>query len=246
MADTKIIRSALLPPYMHDTSTWGDLTDAIDAVFGSAIDDPTSWLAQLRDTWIKTQATDATLLGSSQLIASTGFETIEPNILIRQANMLGFDFVESSILSNDDYHRIVRNLSKYWYSKGTPQLANFFGFVLDSVITLTNLWSSAGVTPDTYGPFVAEADVVAGTEIWHGGAYFPTTHVDATIDPFKFTGVSLSKIVALFYSIANYNLVLRSVIFEGDVYFHSVDETVIARIVTATPMETIEIFETTF
>jgi len=237
-----IDRSVLLPPYLEDSQAWADLTAAIDTVFGPNVDDPTKWLARLRDTWILKTGTELTLQDMSKLIASTDFEVVEKNILVRQANMLGFDFAESDLMSSDDYQRLVRNISKYWYGKGTPQLQNFLGFVLDNILTITNLWSTQGSTYDTYGPFLPEGDPGIGLPVWKGGNWFPTTHVTATFDPFALNvNFSMHKLVALFYSIANYNLVLKAVIMEGSLYLHSVDETKIGRIVTATPMETIDI-----
>lgn len=238
---SSIVRSTLLPPYMLDSPVWAELTDSIDAVFGPAIDDPTVWLSKLRDTWILTQAAEASIAGSSKLIDNTEFEAIEKNILIRQANMLGFDFADSDILSSTDYQRIVRNLSQYWYGKGTPQLQNFLGFVLNTVLTINSLWSTPGDTPGTYGPLLVEGDAGIGTPVWEtGGTWFPTTHIQITLDPFVFTSVPISKLKALFYSLANYNLVLHSILFEGDTYVHSVDETLIGRIVCLTPREVIE------
>lgn len=231
-----ITRSTLLPPYLEDSPSWAELTDAIDAVFGPSIDDPTKWLARLRDTWILQQNVETSLEDMSRIIANTDFEPIEKSVLIRQANMLGFDLAESELLSSDDYQRVVRNISKYWYSKGTPQMQNFLGFVLDTLLVITNTWSTLGVVPDTYGPFLPEGDPGIGTPVWEGGPWFPTTHVQVTIDAVRFSNLPMVKLLALFYSIANYNLVLQAIILEAKIHLHSVDETVIGRIVVAAPM----------
>jgi hypothetical protein len=244
---SNIVRSTLLPPYLEDSPAWAELTDSIDAVFGPRIDDPTVWLSRLRDTWILQPSVEESLAETSQIIASTDFETVEKNILIRQANMLGFDLDNSDILTSEDYQRIVRNIANYWYSKGTPHLQNFLGFVLDSIITITNLWSVQGPSYDKYGTFLPEGDPGIGTPVWEpGGTWFPTTHVQLTSDPFRFATFSVEKITDLFYSIANYNLVLRDLILDGRLYLHSVDETLIGRILVIAPMCDIEETITTF
>ena len=182
---TDIVRSKLLPPYLEDSQAWTDLADAIDAVFGPKIDTPTQQLSRLRDTWILTAETEAKVANDSSIIASTDFESTERNILIRQANMLGFNFADSDLLTDSDYQRIVRSIAKYWYGKGTPDLANFLGFVLDSVMTISPLWSTtAAVDYGKYGAFKSEAEVLTSEKIWNGGTWYPTTHVEVSFDPF--------------------------------------------------------------
>jgi hypothetical protein len=233
-------RQVLLPPYMEDGPAWTQLVEAIDAVFLGKVDNPTEWLGQLRDTWILTAASKTALEDETKIISNTGFESIEKNILIRQANMLGFDFVDSDLLSADDYQRIVRNIALYWYGKGTFQFAHFLGFVLNTPMEIVNLWSTQGLQYDTYGPFLPEGDPGIGTPIWEvGGTWFPTTHVNLQIDASTFADVSFPRIVALFYSIANYNLVLNAIDFIASIYIHSVDEVELARIVVAVPGATV-------
>lgn len=224
-------RLPLLPPYLEDGPAWTELIEAIDSVFNPEIDKPTEWLGQLRDTWILTDPSKAVLENTTTLIPNTGFEEIEKNILVRQANMLGFDFVDADLLSADDYQRIVRNLALYWYGKGTYQFAHFLGFVLNTPLEIINLWSTQGSEYDTYGPLVPEGDSIIGSPVWEGGDWFPTTHVNIRVDATKFAEVSFTRIVALFYSIANYNLVLNAIDFEASYFVHSVDEVELARIV---------------
>jgi hypothetical protein len=172
----------------------------------------------------------------SAVVGPAGFETLEKTLLVRQANLLGFDFADSDLLTSEDYQRIVRNLALYWYGKGTPQFVNFLGFVLNSVIQVRNLWATPGATWDTYGPFVSEGDPSIGTPVWEGGPWFPTTHVEVQFDPFKFGNLSQSKLLALFYAIANYNLVIERIILDGELYLHSRDNEQELRIVSLVPM----------
>ena len=237
MTDSITKRDKLLPPYMLETQAWPDLVTAIDAVFNPAIDNPTAWLGTLRDAWNLTTASETALKDASQIIASTQFEEVEKNILVRQANMLGFDLTDSDLLTSDDYQRIVRSLPLYWYSKGTPGLQDFLGFVFNSIFSIVYLWSTPGVDYGTYGPFLPEGDPGIGTAVWDGGDWFPTTHVQVEFDPFKFGDISEAKLRGLFYALANYNLVLQSIIRTGSVFIHSADETELARMMMAVPLD---------
>ncbi len=233
-------RQVLLPPYLEDQETWKGLLDSIDKVFKPEIDDATEYLSRLRDTWIISDEMEEKIQ-QGKLIDNTEWSRYEKEILIRQANQLGFDFKESNILSNDDYERITRNLGTYWYGKGTPSFINFLGFVLNSVITVKNLWSNNGVSPKSYGNFLPEGDSGIGTPVWQGGEWFPTTHVEVGFNPFKFANTSVSKLVALFYALANYNLVIGNILLEGELFITSTGETELAKIVVAYPMFDVEI-----
>lgn len=240
---SNIARSTLLPPYLEDSPAWADLTDSIDAVFGSKIDDPTHWLARLRDTWILTATTEGQLADSSLMIQNSDFEAVEKNILIRQANMIGFDLVDSNTMTSDQYQRMARYLAKYWYGKGTFQVQNFLGFIIDALITFTNMWSIQGLTYDTYGPLLPEGDPGIGAPIWEGGIWFPTTHIEVGIDlTNSYQGWpvgSTARLAKLVYSLANYNLVIYNIILNISIWVHSVDDPKIGIIVTACPWEEI-------
>lgn len=236
-------RRKLLPPYLDDVQVWNDLADSIDEVWKDKIDDPKKFLAKLRDTWI---VPDATLdkIEAGQILELSDFSLPEREILIKQANMIGFDFRESDTITEEDYQRITRNLSLYWYGKGTEKFIDFMGFVLNSLMTVANLWSEEVASPDgpQYGPFLPEGDPGIGTPIWQpGGTWFPTTHVQVTFDPFRFASVTFSKLLSLFYAIANYNLVVDSLILDGVTFIHSHDDEEIANVLVAYPIVEIEL-----
>lgn len=237
-------RKLLLPPYI-DNATWTDLVESIDATFKDRVDDPTVWLSRIRDLWILKDSTQDKI-DSSEMLADTDFEMPEKALLIRQTNMLGFDFKESSLISESDYQRIARNLALFWYGKGKPNFIDFMGFALNSIIRIVNLWSDPGDTFDTYGEMLEEGDPGIGTPVWEGGPWFPTTHVRVFFDPFRFGTVQMAKLTALFYAIANYNLVLDMIILEGTVWVHSVDEPELARIVAMAPLIQIDIRAETY
>jgi hypothetical protein len=237
--DSNINRSVILPPYMEGVEIWEELMQIIDSVLKGKIDDPTAWLAQLRYLWIEA-STAAGQIEAGQMLELIDFEVPEKEILIKQAAQLGFDFQDSDLIASEDYQRIVRNLAHFWYGKGKPNFIDFLGFVLNSQLTIRNLWSTQGPTYDTYGPMFEEGNAAIGLPIWKGGAWFPTTHVRLVFDPFKFATPSFAKLTNLFYAIANYNLVVESILLEGNTVIHSVDETTLARVAVAYPMWIVE------
>lgn len=230
-------RSVLLPPYMSEVPVWQDLITIIDTVFESTVDNPTQWLAQLRFLWLLTSdAIDK--VNSGQLLSTADFELPEKEILIKQAKQLGFDFQQTDLITSEDYQRIVRNIALFWYSKGKPDFIDFLGFVVEGVVTIVNLWSNSADQPfwNMYGSFLEEGDPGIGSPVWVGGTWFPTTHVRVVFDPFKFDAPKLTKLVNLFYTVANYNLVLESVIMEGNLSIHSIDATDPANIIVTYPL----------
>lgn len=235
-------RRTLLPPYLDDVQAWLDLADCIDEVWLDEIDDPKKFLARLRDAWIVPNAT-MTKIEANEILDLNDFSEPEREILIKQANMIGFDFREADLITDEDYQRITRNLSLYWYGKGTEQFIDFMGFVLNCVMTVVNLWSEETVTSEgpQYGPFLEEGDPGIGTPVYEpGGTWFPTTHVRVAFDPFKFASVAFNKMIALFYAIANYNLVVDALVFDGVTFIHSHDDDEVANIMVAYPLIEIE------
>jgi hypothetical protein len=222
---------------MEDVPIWEDLISFIDAVFETAVDDPTIWLSKLRFLWLLT-TTALDKVNSGELLSIDDFEIPEKEILIKQAIQLGFDYQETDQIESEDYQRIVRNVALYWYSKGKPDFIDFLGFVLNTACSVENLWSNSADALDwkSYGTFLPEGDPGIGSPVWQAGTWFPTTHVNVVIDPFKFTSPSLTKLVRLFYTIANFNLVLKDVVLEGNLNIHSVDDPVLAHIVVGFPI----------
>lgn len=235
-------RKKLLPPYLDDVQAWLDLADAVDSVWKDRIDDPKKFLARLRDTWIIPADVQAKI-DSNEILDLADFALPEREILIKQANMIGFDFRQSDLLSDDIYQRITRNLSLYWYGKGTDRFVAFMGFVLNSVMTVQTLWSTEVINAEgpQYGTFLPAGDPGIGTPIWSGGTWFPTTHVWVTFDPLKFPSATVSKLLALFYAIANYNLVVDALLVDTTIFIHSHDDPEIANILVAYPWIEIDI-----
>lgn len=232
-------RSVLLPPYLEDNQIWQDLIAIVDEVFKENVDNPTEYLAKLRYLWIQS-TTMTTKIENGEMIAESDWEQVEKEILVKQAAQMGFNYADSDLLTREDYQRLVRNLSKYWYSKGKPGFQDFLGMVLNINVKCTILWSTTGSAWDRYGTMLVQGDPGIGTPVWEGGTWFPTTHVALVVDPFPLTSSAYNKLVNLFYEIANYNLVVSRVVLEGTVPIHSVDEETLARVLVAYPMWVIE------
>lgn len=71
------------------------------------------------------------------------------------------------------------------------------------------------------------------------GQWFETSHVNLVVDPLQYQVGTLTKVVALFNALANYHLVLNTIMFEFTPYIHPPGET-IGTIVKAYPMIDIE------
>jgi hypothetical protein len=216
-------RLGLLPPYLASNPVWQQLVEAIDEVLVPEIDDPTKLLARIRDNWILNDS-QIDLVDAREILASEdAFYQQDRETLIRQANMLGFLFKEADLMSDEDYQRVVRNLSSYWYVKGTPKFIDFLAFILNTTLDVIKLWSTPGSTYDTYGPLKQEGDPAIGTPNHEGGTWFETSHVDLAVDPTKFgtSQASMDKLVALFNTLANYDLVLNSIAFQITLDIHS-------------------------
>lgn len=232
-------RKVLLPPYLAVIPAWQELTEAIDEVFNSNIDNPSEDLAQLRNSWRIAQAVLGTIENQDLIDTSTGIVSFERETLIRQANQLGFHLKDTDLLSDADYLRIVQNLGGYWFEKGKPTFIDFLAFCLNGALSIVKLWSTPGPTYDTYGPMLEEGDVGIGMPNYAGGTWFETSHVRLIANPLDFSTGDVAKLVALFNAIANYELVLESIVFEAVLPVHSPGEE-IAEIVMAYPMIDIE------
>lgn len=213
-------RSVLLPPYLANNPAWQQLVEAIDEVLLAEVDTPTDLLQKLRDNWILGDTALPTI-EDRELLAPNQFFSLERETLIRQANLLGFLFKESDLLSDDDYRRLVRNLGSYWFGKGTPKFADFLAFCLNSALRVVKLWSTQGPTYDSYGPMLEEGDAGVGTPNHQGGEWFETNHVHLIADPARFKSTEVSKLIALFNTLANYDLVLDAVVFEDTTMIHT-------------------------
>lgn len=212
MANNNVPRKALLPPYMGHAA-WQDMADAIDEVFGPAVDNMVDALRYLRRVDIYDER-EGTLPGSTphpvvakiqsrDLIEASLFDHVDPVTDRLRLNHLGLRVFDPTILDADSVSRLVGQVGSFWYLKGLGTFLDFIAFTLNIEITYSTLWTQ------DYVVFRPEGHASIGTPVWQGGAWYPTTHVRLDIP----SGVSLTQLLnfkRLFYDIANYNLILES------------------------------------
>jgi hypothetical protein len=210
----KVPRSVLLPPYMSQNPYFMDLMNSIDTVFSTQVDAKIDILANIRNMWVSSPAVEQIIV-NQELIPFSAWPQPERAILSKQTNLLGMNFQNAGVLSNDAYQQVSRNVGCYWFQKGTQAFIEFINYCLGTNLVVVSLWTEDYVT------FVPEAD--AGTPIWEGGPWYPTTHVQ--IQSFGgFQGLDLVTLNSFFYEIANYNLVLYSIDAAFDMYVVDVIE----------------------
>lgn len=193
-------RKDILPTYLSN-EVWRDLCDAIDAVFGPAIDTPTNNLGKLRRPWLLKDSAQEKI-ENGELLTPADLDVFETEYLVKQVNMSGLIMANQDKFGNDVKARFFRHLPRFWYSKGTISVADFLGYVLNTTITMTRLWTNDYVT------FLPEGDPGIGTPIYSGGTWYPTTHTQVELDASVISGeVSLEVFARLFESLCNYPLV---------------------------------------
>lgn len=198
-----IPRSILLPNYLDDPA-WSDLTDGIDKVFKSKIDDPTVWLSKLREKYIPgVTALDASL---TRLLSESDFDMFDRETQVQTLDISGFRIPQSDNFTTQQYQRILREIGVYWYSKGTGNLADILSVVLNVPVSIETLWTN------NYVNFFAEGDASIGVPLYAGGTWYPTANVQFAYDP-TVTSVPLRSLLSLFYSLSNYNLVIGQIAF---------------------------------
>lgn len=198
-----IPRSILLPNYLDDPA-WSDLTDGIDSVFKSKIDNPAIWISKLREKYIPgATALDASL---TRLLSESDFDMFDRETQVQTLDISGFRIPQSDNFTQKQYQRILREIGVYWYSKGTGNLADILSVVLNVPVSIETLWTNDYIT------FYAEGDSSIGVPLYNGGTWYPTTNIQFAYDPTA-TAVPLKSLLSLFYSISNYNLVISQIAF---------------------------------
>ena len=197
-------RSILLPPYLLNNNFFSDYTDAIDEVLGSAVDEKTDILTNIRNMWPTDPDLEQKIL-DGQLLNPDDWPTSEQELVMRQLNFLGVQLGAPTILFDRiAYAQMCRFLGLYWMEKGKGSFIEFINFCTGSQYVIKNLWTK------DYANFYPEGDEAIGTPIWEGGEWYPTTHVQL-ININGTASETLTLISKLFDEIANYNLVLYGI-----------------------------------
>jgi hypothetical protein len=197
-------RSILLPPYLAANPYFTEYMDAIDEVFEPLVDQKTEILGDLRNMWVTNPSLEGNEIANSEMIDFSRWSQPERALLAKQVNALGMNFQNAGVISDDSYQAISRWVGQYWFAKGTQSFIDFINYSLSSELKVTPLWTQ------DYSTFVPEGDPSIGTPIWEGGPWYPTSHV-SIIASGGLQSLDIKTLVAFFYEIANYNLVLYSV-----------------------------------
>jgi hypothetical protein len=203
-------RSTLLPPYMITNPYFVAYTDAMDAVYGPTVDAQLRTLENIRNMWVQNPETE-TYVDEGSIIPKDTWSFPDRDLVVKQVNMLGLKLQTAGVVSDDAYQTISRFVGIYWFEKGTQAFIEFINYCLSSDLRVFNMWTQ------DYEEFYNEGDSAIGTPIWEGGTWYPTTHV--TIEAKGgLKGLDILTLQQFFYEIANYNLVLRAIDANFDMY----------------------------
>lgn len=214
----KIPRSTLLPPYLELNPYYAEYTDAIDHVWTTLHDNGAEALKQIRNPWATNPQLEAKVVDRTTMIPVEDWSIQERQTLVRQVNMLGMKLKTAGVLTDENYQTVSRYLGMYWRGKGTQAFIDFIDFCLGTTLTVSKFWAEVGPEPNSYNNMTLEPSpgTPPGTPIWEGGTWFPTTHVNITALDGSLGHVDHSTLVQFFYEIANYNLVLQSIVNRHD------------------------------
>lgn len=206
----KTPRSTLLPPYMSQNPYFIAYCDAMDEVYGSTVDAELNTLSNIRNMWVQNPQTE-THVDVGQLIPKEDWSTPDRNLIVKQVNQLGLKLQTAGIISDDAFQTIARFVGIYWFGKGTVAFMEFVNYCLSSDFRVFNMWT------EDYDTFYNEGASEIGTPIWEDGTWYPTTHV--TIEAKGgFKGIDIITLQQFFYEVANFNLVLKAIDANFDMY----------------------------
>lgn len=199
----KIPRSTLLPPYLLSNPYFIEYADAMDDVYGQNVDEQLETLQNIRNMWVQSPETE-TFVDVAEIIPRDSWPKFDRDLVVKQVNMLGLKLQSAGIVTDDAYQTISRFVGIYWFEKGTQAFMEFINYCLSSDLRVFNMWT------EDYDTFYNEGESEIGTPIWEGGTWYPTTHV-TIVAKGGFKGLDILTLQQFFYEIANYNLVLRAI-----------------------------------
>ncbi len=135
--------------------------------------------------------------------------------LIDQSRLLGLDYY-SDYLKDEDLARVADYISQYWPKNGQPEFIRFIGFVKSLSLEMEQLWTrDKGDNATSDDPQISQYDVLEPRdsgmqEIWNGGVWYPTSHVEITYDALLSSNID-DDLILLFYTLAPIHLVLERI-----------------------------------
>ena len=207
----RLPRKILLPPYLAFNPFFSEWLDATDELFDQRVEEKVEILKNLRNMWVSNPDLERKIQ-AGEMISQTDWSVPEQNIVLKQLNMLGLQLGVPTVMFDEySFMNLCRFIGMYWMQKGTQTFMDFVNFCTGLQFQIVNCWTN------DYKTFLPEGDDSIGTPIWEGGTWYPTTHIIfKSVNP-KFTDMSM--LGQLFYEIANYNLVLRSIDFVFNLEF---------------------------
>lgn len=180
-----------------------EYTNAMDAVYGPTVDEQLHTLTNIRNMWTQSPETE-TYVDAGEIIPRDIWPKFDRDLVVKQVNMLGLKLQTAGIVTDDAYQTISRFVGIYWFEKGTQAFIEFINYCLSSDLNVYNMWT------EDYDTFYNEGEPEIGTPIWEGGTWYPTTHV-TIVAKGGLKGLDILTLQQFFYEIANYNLVLRAI-----------------------------------
>lgn len=228
----------LMPRYMLRNLRWAQLSDSIDELFRTQVDDPTEKLSYLNDLY-PTVATPKGIV--TNMISTTSINSIySKQTLVKELEAMGLPLANSDRFDIRQLLRLRSVLPVFWQSdKGTKTLADLFSYALDMDLQISNLWlkNKDGTPLNTPGPdgkpiryydpeihtlYTPPPEYVTGQSVKEvAGADFnytnpktvPTPYIELTYTPTDLdTAMSLDTLVQMLKELLNYNLVFKVII----------------------------------
>ena len=214
-------RSILLPPYLN-TSTWVELTAALDKLFLDT-STATTQLQGVRNPYVVgPQIQDAITSGS---MFDTGNAQYQQDLqtLLKQLTFNGLPLNNPTYLNSTQALMLFRNLGAYWYSKGTGKIIDFVNFTMGASLTMINLWTHdyqhfiPELVLDSTSGLMLENPLLLNNKITDPNpdplnTYYPTTHVSMALGGSPaFKNATADEFLQFFNDVFNYNLVLYEI-----------------------------------
>lgn len=200
----------MLPEEFRDIQVWEDLFQVLGNVFDDLV---VSYLRNLYGT--------TSVRYFEEAIWAARNETVDPSnpdlvvgdqrqaiisSLLSEIRQLGMDQVDLSAFKYMDLFTLMKFVTEFWKEKGTEvNFSNFLSFILGFNISVVQLWTY------DYQDFQTKAN--AGTPIWEGGIWYPTSHFKLIYDPTLGFDIlndsSVDYILQLIYFLAPIQVVLK-------------------------------------
>jgi hypothetical protein len=195
------MRKQLLSEHIQQFPVWGDLAESVDRTWETLGVD--SCIEQLK--WLRSpiNVKDVVIGDGQKLLSLADVPKQDRTTLVQTADLLGFRFYETNLLTAQDYLKLCINLAEYYgTTKGSPVWTEFLSWCLNTKFVVTTTWTR------DYRTFLEEGDPNIGMSIELGGEWYPTTHIVLEYDMFRFQGVHPHQLVEFFNYFANVNVVL--------------------------------------